>query len=81
MRICVIFDRHPGIMVAMSDHHLGWVAYHRICMRHLESNFMTCFKDKLMKNMVCRAALATTRGKFNSHVAIIGRIIRKHNNG
>ena len=31
--ICVISDRHPGIMAAMSDPHLGWAAsfaYHRI---------------------------------------------------
>ena len=31
--ICVISDRHPGIMAAMADPHLGWVApfaYHRI---------------------------------------------------
>ena len=42
--ICVISDRHPGIMVAMNNPHLGWdapYAYHRICMRHLVSNFMT----------------------------------------
>ena len=42
--ICGISDRHPGIMVAMSDPHLGWAApssYHRICMRNLASNFIT----------------------------------------
>ena len=58
-RICVISDIHPGIMVAISDHHLGWVAssaYHRICIRHLASNFTTHFKDRVLKNMVCRAA-------------------------
>ena len=47
--ICVISDRHPGIMAAMSDFHLGWATpstYHRICMGHLASNFMTQFKDK-----------------------------------
>ena len=61
--ICVISDRHPGIMAAMSDPHLGWAApsaYHRICMRHLVRNFMTRFKDKILKNLVCRAALAST---------------------
>ena len=76
-RICVISDRHPGIMAAMSDPHLGWAApsvYHRICMRHLASNFMTRFKDKLLKNLVCRAALASTQRKFNKHLATIGRI-------
>ena len=43
-RIYVISDIHPGIMTAMSEPHLGWAApsaYHRICMRHLASNFMT----------------------------------------
>ena len=61
--ICVISDRHSGIMAAMSDPHLGWAApsaYHRICMRHLARNFMTWFKDKLLKNLVCRANLTST---------------------
>ena len=77
MRICVISNRHPGIMVVMSDPHLGWAAsfaYHKICMRHLASNFMTRFKDKLFKNLVCRAALATTQHKFNKHMVTIRRI-------
>ena len=77
MGICVISDRHPGIMAAMTDPHLGWAtpsAYHRICMRHLESNFMTRFKDKLSKNLVCRASLASTERKFNKHMTTIGRI-------
>ena len=63
MGICVISDRHPGIMAAMSDPHLGWAApyaYHRICMRHLASNFMTRFKDNILKNLICRAASAST---------------------
>ena len=75
--ICVISDRHLGIMAAMSDPHLGWAvpsAYHRICMRHLASNFMTHFKDKLLKNLVCKAALASTQRKFNKHMTIIGII-------
>ena len=64
-------------MTAMSDPHLGWAtsfAYHKICMRHLASNFMTRFKDKLLKKLVCRAALATTQHKFNKHMTTIGRI-------
>ena len=70
-RICVISDRHPGIMAAMSDPHFGWAAsfaYHRICMRHLAN------KNKLLKNLVCRVALVTTQRKFNRHMATIGRI-------
>ena len=77
MGICVIFDRHLGIMAAMSNPHLSWVepsAYHRICMRHLANNFLTLFKDKILNNLVCRATLATKQYKFNRHMAIIGRI-------
>ena len=75
--ICVISDRHLGIMTVMTDPHLGWIApsaYHRICMHHLASNFMTWFKDKLLNNLVCRAALASTERKFNKHMTTIGRI-------
>ena len=75
--ICVISDKRPGIMTAMSNPHLGWATsstYHRICMRHLASNFMTRFKYKLLKNLVCRVALATTQRKFNRHKATIWRI-------
>ena len=77
MGICVISERHPRIMAAMSDPHLGWdvpYAFHMICMRHLASNFMTLFKDKLFKNLVCRAAVATTPRTMNRHMATIGRI-------
>ena len=43
-------------------------------MRHLASNFMTRFNDKLLKNLVCKAALSSTERKFNKHMTIIGRI-------
>ena len=77
MGLCIISDKYPGIMVAMTGIHLGWTepyAYHRICMRHLASNFMNRFKDKILKNLVCRAALATEIGKFNKHMDTIRRI-------
>ena len=75
--ICVIFDRHLGIMAAMTDPHHGWAApstYHGICMRHLASNFMIRFKDELLKNFVCRATLASTKRRFNKHMTTIRRI-------
>ena len=77
MGIYVISDRHPGIMAAMTDPHLGWAApfsNHKICMCYLASNFMTQFKDKLLKNLVCRATLASTECKFSKHMTTI-RII------
>ena len=64
-------------MVAMTDVHLGWTepyAYHRICMRYLASNFMNQFKDKTLKNLVCKAALETKVGNFNKHMDKIRRI-------
>ena len=75
--LCVISDIHPGIVAIMTDVHLCWTepyAYHRICIRHLASNFMNRFKDKILKNFLCRADLATKVGKFNKHMDTIGRI-------
>ena len=73
----VISDRHLGIMAIMSDVHLGWskpYAYHRVCICHIASNFMTRFKDKMLKNLMCRAALATKIKNFNKHMNTIRRI-------
>ena len=73
----VIFDRHPGIMATFADVYLGWsepYAYHWIRMRHLARNFMTPFKDKCLKQLLCRVALETEVKKFNMHVNIIRRI-------
>ena len=43
-------------------------------MRHLTNNFMNRFKDKTLKNLVCRVTLAIEVGKFNKHMNTIGRI-------
>ena len=75
MGIWVISDRHPGIMAAMTNPHLGWAspsAYHRICMRHFANNFMTQFKNKILNNLACRASLASIERKFNKHMTTIG---------
>ena len=61
-------------MAVMTYVHLGWTepyAYHRISMHHLASNFMNRFKDKILKNLVCIAALTTEVGKFNKHMDTI----------
>ena len=77
MRLSVIANKHLGIMAAMADVHLGWTepyAYHRICMRHLASNFLNRFKDKTLQNLVYKATLTTEVGKFNKYMDTIGRI-------
>ena len=58
MGLYAIFDRHLGIMVSMTDVHLGLIepyVYYRICMRHIASNFMNRFKYKILQNLVCKA--------------------------
>ncbi|XP_038721994.1 uncharacterized protein LOC120014144 [Tripterygium wilfordii] len=63
--ICVLSDRHAGILVAMRD---GWpepFAYHRYCSRHFVSNFNTHFKDKDLKQAVVTMANEESKEKFN----------------
>ena len=43
-------------------------------MRHLARNFMNRFKDKTLKNLVYRTALATEVGNCNKHMDKIRRI-------
>ena len=43
-------------------------------MYYLVSNFINQFKDKTLKNLVCRAILAIEVEKFNKHMNTIGRI-------
>ncbi|KAL9680528.1 hypothetical protein QQ045_018408 [Rhodiola kirilowii] len=48
--LCVVSDRHNGILAAMRE--LEWQepkAYHRVCVRHLQSNFMTKVNDEILK--------------------------------
>ena len=43
-------------------------------MRHLASNFNTKFKDKTLKDLMCRAAMESKVKKFISHMDTIGKI-------
>ena len=43
-------------------------------MRHLASNFNTKFKDKTLKNLMCRVAMESKVKKFISHMDTIERI-------
>ncbi|RVW13498.1 hypothetical protein CK203_095250 [Vitis vinifera] len=64
-------------MATFANVHLGWSApnaYYQICMRHRSGNFMTRFKDKCLKQLLCRATLETKVEKFNMHMETIGRI-------
>ncbi|XP_056697929.1 uncharacterized protein [Spinacia oleracea] len=53
--LCVLSDRHLGIMKAMTQDNSGWTepyAYHIFCIRHLTSNVNTEFKNRELKNKV-----------------------------
>ena len=56
--LCLIFDHHPGIILAVNDTH---------------SNFNTRFKDKTLKDLLCRAAMESKVKKFSTHMNTIGR--------
>ena len=72
--LCLIFDRHPGIIAVVNDTYSGWIepdVYHRFFMRHLASNFNTRFKDKTLKDLMCRATMESKVIKFSTHIDTI----------
>lgn len=66
--VCVISDRHLGIMSAMSNPNLGEPdGYHRFCVRHLAANFAKTFKKSGLKEKVVAMCSQLTEDKFNLH--------------
>ena len=65
--MCVISDRHAGIMYTMAHPYLGWgegKAFHRFCLRHVASNFNTVLKNSSLKNMLIRAGTTENLDSF-----------------
>ena len=65
--ICLISDRHRGIIAAINNEEIGWAepkAYHRYCLRHVASNFNSKYKSKQLKDLVFRAGNQHQRRKF-----------------
>ncbi|KAL9658910.1 hypothetical protein QQ045_015572 [Rhodiola kirilowii] len=63
--LCVVSDRHAGILAVMREPE--WrdpKAYHRVCVRHLQSNFMTKVKDEVLKAKLGDVAYAKKEFKF-----------------
>ena len=69
--LCLISDRHPNIIAIVNETYSGWTepdAYYRFCMRHLMSNFNSKFKDKTLKDLMCRAAMESkVKKNYFSH--------------
>ncbi|CAM8902856.1 unnamed protein product [Rhodiola kirilowii] len=63
--LCVVSDRHNGILAAMREPE--WQepkAFHRVCVRHLQGNFMTKVKDEVLKAKLGEVAYAKKELKF-----------------
>ncbi|XP_021724591.1 uncharacterized protein LOC110691915 [Chenopodium quinoa] len=72
--LCVISDRHAGILDALNKEGSGWeepFAHHRFCIRHLASNVGKHFKTH-MKNLFGRAADERQKKKFDFWFKRIG---------
>ncbi|KAK1381944.1 SWIM-type domain-containing protein [Heracleum sosnowskyi] len=68
--VCVISDRHAGIMSTMKNPNLGWCepyGYHRFCVRHLAANFVSTFRKSGLKERVVTMCSQLTVDKFNLH--------------
>lgn len=68
--VCVIFDRHSGIISAMNNPTLGWCepyGHHRFCVRHLAANFTKKFKKASLKERVVAMCSQVTEAKANLH--------------
>ena len=75
--MCLISDSHPVIIAAVNEICSGWTepdAYYRFCMRYLANNFNTKFKDKTLKDLMCRVAMESKVKKFISHMDTIDQI-------
>ncbi|KAL9688523.1 hypothetical protein QQ045_032945 [Rhodiola kirilowii] len=63
--LCVISNGHAGILATMKEPE--WsppMAYHRVCIKHLQSNFNTKVKDSFLKKKLGKVAYAKKEYKF-----------------
>ena len=77
--VCLISDRHGGIISAVNNPENGWTGpkcHHRFCLRHIVSNFNKKYKYNTLKNFVYRARCQFQVRKFNKAVEDIKRINR-----
>ncbi|XP_021761161.1 uncharacterized protein LOC110725993 [Chenopodium quinoa] len=73
--LCVISDRHPGIIAAMNDPNVGFTqprAYHRFCVRHIASNLKTHVRSNDMRDMFKAAAYQRQERKLQADLCFIG---------
>ncbi|KAJ0545089.1 putative MULE transposase domain-containing protein [Helianthus annuus] len=78
--ICLISDRHAGILKAVNEQGSPWLephGFHRYCLRHFINNFNDKFRNSQLKALAYRAGSQNQIRKFNSIMEEIGKINRK----
>ncbi|KAL9681575.1 hypothetical protein QQ045_013360 [Rhodiola kirilowii] len=68
--LCIISDRHKGILAAMREPQ--WSpphAYHRVCVRHFQGNFMSKVKDLFLKKKLGHVAYQRKEHMFKAEYA------------
>ncbi|KAL6545271.1 hypothetical protein OROGR_009145 [Orobanche gracilis] len=75
--ICLISDRHIGILKVVNEHGSPWLeprGFHRYCLRHFISNFNDKFRNSELKALAYRAGSENQVRKFNSTMEEIGKL-------
>ncbi|XP_021771013.1 uncharacterized protein LOC110735155 [Chenopodium quinoa] len=78
--LCVIFDRHAGIIAAMNDLNIGFTqprAYHRFCVRHLASNLKSHVRSTITRDTFKAAAYQRQERKLQADLFSIGQACTK----
>lgn len=78
-QVCLISDRHKGILNAIRLQRLWQPPYavHRLCLRHVRSNFNTKFHNTHLKKLCWDAGSTPQKRKFTKIMAEIERIDAK----
>ncbi|KAL6552790.1 hypothetical protein OROHE_008154 [Orobanche hederae] len=75
--ICLISDRHIGILKVVNEHGSPWLephGFHRYYLRHFISNFNDKFRNSELKALAYRAGSQNQVRKFNSTMEEIGKL-------
>ncbi|KAL9681803.1 hypothetical protein QQ045_013591 [Rhodiola kirilowii] len=74
--LCVVSNRHAGILAALREPE--WqetMSHHRVCIRHLQSNFMTKVKDLVLKKKLGDVAYEKKELKFKERLAELLKLV------
>ena len=79
--ICLIFDRHAKIEIAVRNPNVGWTppyAHHQYCLRHVARNFNDKYRNRMLKNLVYRAGAQHQPRKYESCMNELKQLYEKY---